>query len=177
MDIQNLCDSIDNTKRLVLINNCFSVKMNQTILAELCCLSRLAMPMEGFERVSSPVAPHATLTIFDNGLDVSPLSDKMQVRGIVMCFGYPSLDAEGDTLLDEAKNVLIHLYDKDNNHFALPACKAFIHLCNPVGNNRAMVLNRVVVENVGNFTLNVEALLTSVNKEGMVLTQGQGSCC
>ena len=40
-----------------------------------------------------------------------------------------------------------------------------------------MILNRVVVENVGNFTLNVEALLTTVNKDGMVLTQGQGSCC
>ena len=39
MNIQNVCDAIDNTKRLVLIkdnsNICFAVKQQQDILAEM----------------------------------------------------------------------------------------------------------------------------------------------
>lgn len=177
MDINTLCDAIDGTKKLVMINNCFSVKMQSTILAEMCCLSHLSLPLEGFSMVSSPVAPAGFLEIFDNGLDVSSLTVENQVRGVIMCFGYPATDADGEALLDRYKNVKLHLYDGAGNHFVLPACKSFMHLCNPVGNDETMILNRLVVENFGNFTLSVEAMLLTVNKNGMTLALGASPCC
>lgn len=177
MNINNLCDSVDSTKKLVMINNCFSVKMQQTVMAELCCLSNLALPMDGFQRVSSPIGPDGMFTVFDNELDISPLTDKMQVRGFVMCFGYPSLDANGDTLADTAKNLTLHLYDHNNAHFAMSACKAFMMLGNPTISDKTKLLNRLVIENTGNFTANVEGLLLLVNKDGMTLAQGAATCC
>lgn len=177
MNLYNVCDSVDDLKKLVLINNCFSVKMQQTIMAELCCMSKLSLPMDGFERLSNPVSAYGTLTVFDNELDVSPLSDKMQVRGMILCFGYPTLDANGDAMDDTNKNLIIHMYDKDNNTMAIPACKSFILLGNPVGSDTSKILNRLVIENTGNYTLNVEGLLLLVNKNGMVLTQGIATCC
>lgn len=181
MNIQNICDSVDTLKRLVLIGNngsaCFSVKTGQTIMAELCCLSKLSMPMDGFERVSNPIVSHDSYTVFDNALDISPLTNKMQVRGMILCFGYPALDDNGAALDDKVKNALLHVYDKDNNTMTIPACKSFILLGNPITSDPALVLNRLVVENVGDFTLTVEGLLILVNKNGMVLTQGSSSCC
>jgi hypothetical protein len=177
MNIQNLCDSVDDLKKLVLLNNCFSIKMQQTIMAELCCLSKLSLPMDGFQRVSSPIGPHSSLTIFDNELDISPLPDKMQVRGFIMCFGYPSLDANGETLPDTDKNVLVHMFNYQENSFAASACKMFSLLGNPTGSDKTKILNRLVVENTGNFTVNAEGLLLLVNKNGMTLAQGMATCC
>ena len=176
-NIQNICDSIDSLKKLVLINNCFSVRMQQTIMAELCCLSKLSMPMDGFGRVSSVVAPHSSLEIFDNGLDVSPLSDNLQTRGIILCLGYPSLDADGNPMEDAYKDATLHIYDKAGNPFAMPICKTFILLGNPVISDTSKILNRMVLENTGNFTLSVEGLLLLVNKDGMTLPQGLATCC
>ena len=177
MDTQNICDSVDSIKKLVMLNNCFSVKMQQTILAELCCMSKLSMPMDGFTRVSSPILPYGTLDVFDNSLDISPLPNSMQVRGIILCFGYPSLDANGEKLLDNYKNTVLHIYNNVNAPFALPVCKSFILLGNPINSDPSTILNRMIIENTGNYTLNVEGLLLLVNKNGMTLPQGSSTCC
>ena len=156
MNLQNLCDSVDTTKRLVLINNCFSIRMQQTILAELCCLSKLALPLEGYERISNIlVAQNDTLTLFDNGLDISPLSDKMQTRGIILCMTYPTLDADGVAVNDEDKNAILRVYDAQNNSFDIPICKTFVLLGNPISSDSTKILNRMVVENTGNYQLGV----------------------
>lgn len=177
MNLQNLCDSIDNTKKLEMLDNCFVIKQSDTVLAELCCLSNISLPMGGFERVSSPVAASGTMTLFDNNLDISPVSGEAQVRGVIMCVTYPSLDANGEEIESKDKNVILHLYDKDNNHFELPIAKSFVSLGNPVTDDSSKVINRIVVENPGNFTPTVEALLLTTDSDGLSLTQTEGSCC
>lgn len=177
MNIQNLCDSIDSIKRLALVNNCFTVKMQQTVMAELCCLSRLAYPMDGFNRLSSPVVPYGSLELFDNGLDVSPLSDNMQARGIILCISYPAKDALGEDLMDRDKNAVLHMYDASGNSFDLPVCKTFILFGNPITTDTTKLMNRMIIENTGNYTIGLEGLVMLVNKNGMTLEQGEGGCC
>lgn len=177
MNIQDVCNSVDTVKKLVMLNNCFSVKAQEVIMAQLCCLGKLSLPMDGFDRISTPVLPGGYYTVFDNGLDVSPLTAKMQTRGFILCFSYPQLDADGLTLDDTDKDMVAYLYDNSGNNLAIPVCKSFIILGNPAVSDTSKVLNKLVLYNPGNFTLNVEGLLLLVNSEGMVLPQDMTTCC
>lgn len=176
MDVNNICDSVDSLRKLVLVNNCFTVKMQQTVMAELCCLSRMSIPMDGFVRISQPVLPGEDFEVFDNELGVSPYVNGTQVRGVILCFSYPSLDADGDELEDADKSATLLFYDMLGS-LSLPVYKSFMLLGNTVTSDTAAVPNKLVVRNSGNFTLGVEGLLVVSNTEGTTLQQGSSICC
>lgn len=180
MNLQNICDSVDTLKRLALINNCFSVKMQQVVMAELCCLSRLAYPVDGFVRVSDPILPNETLLLFDNANDISPIPNKAQVRGMILCLHYPREDADGAVLPDAEKLVGLRIFNSTGVEFVLPIYNTFILLGNPITKDQTTILSRAVVENTGNFTISAEGLLLTVGKDGVQLNGLQNptsNCC
>ena len=176
MKLQNICDSVDNLKRLVMINNCFSVKMQQVVMAELCCLSKLAYPVDGFVRVSDPVMANESMLVFDNSNDISPVPNKAQVRGIILCIHYPREDSNGATLDDTKKVANLRIFNSADEEFVLPVYNTFILLGNPVSTDQTKILNRIIVENLGDYILDVEGLLLTIGKTGVQLTPQQNCC-
>ena len=145
-------------------------------MAELCCMSKLSLPMDGFERISQQVLPGKTLSLFDNGLDMSPIAE-MQARGIILCFSYPALNSSGASLNDSDKSTILRVYNASNATIDMPVHKSFILLGNPITSDETNILNRMLVDNTGDFTLGVEGLILLVNKDGVKLDANASCNC
>lgn len=175
-NISNICSQLGAVRKLVMIDNCFSVKFKERVLSEMCCLRGLSYPLDGFNRISETIFPNSTYTVFDNGIDTSPADNKLHARGMAVYVHYPTIDDLGDEIDDADKNVFIKLYNRSNEYFTLPLYCFFSMLGNPITDDLDMILNAVEIINNNDFKVMIEGLVLLVNKNGVTLDSAAASC-
>lgn len=171
-----VCQGIDDLKKLIVLDSCFSIKMKEKILAELCCLKEMSLPVDGFKRISDSVAGGATFDLFDNMLDTStsPPSTAYQVRGVIFCLSYPKTDDAGTTIADTNKTATLRIYDKQLNTIDIPVYNFFAMTNNTVLTDTDKIINKMQVVNDSadpKFNIGIEGLLLLVNPTGVKITR------
>lgn len=174
--IQNVCESNNDIKKLIMLNGCFSVKFREKILAELCCLNFMAYPLEGFERRSEKIKAETSLSLFDNSFDLSPaIINEYVYCGAIVYVHYPTYDSLGDLIEDADKNVKIVLGDTSTT-FDVPVYNYFSFLSNPVSGDNTKFVNTMEITNDNLFDVTAEILTIKIPKDGMDLTAAGTGC-
>jgi hypothetical protein len=173
---QNICESNNDIKKLIMLNGCFSVKFKEKILAELCCLNFMAYPLDGFERRSEKIKSGATLQLFDNSFDLSPdiVNDNVY-SGAIVYIHYPTYDSDGILIEDTDKNVTIVLGDVSTT-FNVPIFNYFSFLSNPLSGDNTKFVNTMAIANGNPFDITAEILTIKIPNGGMDLTAAASGC-
>lgn len=168
-----ICQGIDDLKKLIMIDGCFSIKMKEKILAELCCLKEMSLPIDGFKRISDTVSKNSVMDLFDNMNDAqgSPPRTAMQVRGVILCMNFPKLDDMGVSIPDDTKSIKIRFYDNALSTFDLPVYNFFATTNNTVLTDTSKLINKMQIVNDNSYDVNIEGLLLLVNPGGVKITR------
>ena len=173
---QNICESANNIKKLVMLDGCFSIQFKEKILAELCCLNTMAYPLDGFERRSEKIAANSSLVVFDNEFDLSPtVINDFVYSGAIIYIHYPTYNSLGTEIEDGVKNSIITLGNKLTT-FDVPTYNYFATLANPLTSDNTKLLNSLSIVNNNDFYINVEILAIKVPKDGLDLTAAGSGC-
>ena len=148
------------------IDNCVTVKLRENVLTKLC-LDGVNGPVNGFVQISEKVLPGASLVLFNNDLETSPIPNKQQSRGIFLVVKYPKNDDNGEKIDDTKKSSSIILTNKEGVSFTLPVYNFYSLLNNPVTENTEYLMNRMVIYNPNTFSINVDALVLLTDKTGV----------
>jgi len=174
--VNNVCDSANGIKKLIMLDGCFSIQYREKILAELCCLDLLAYPLDGFERKSEKINADSSIIIFDNDFDLSPtVINDYVYSGAIIYVHYPTYTTAGDLIDDANKNVIIRLGDRTTT-FDIPIYNFYSHLSNPITNDNSKWLNSLQIINQNGFYVNVEILTIKIPKDGVDLTAAGSGC-
>ena len=168
MNINTLCSGINDLKKLIMLDNCFSVKFKEKILAELCCLKNLALPVDGFKRDSVQMQPGTSIDLFDNMLNASPSTVDPQTRGFLIYVHYPTLDINSAETVDDDKNMTLRVYNQYDDYVDVPFYCFFGMLGNTITSDNDNVINHVEILNPSDLmVVQVEMLMILVNKSGV----------
>jgi len=176
MNLENICNSLDNVKKLVMIDDCFSIIQRDKILTQLCCMKNLVSPVDGYRRYSELIASNSTYVLFDNKFDISPDNTlQYQTRGFMIWVNYPTLDTGGFEVQDADLNAIIRLTNNLNISFDIPFYNFFNLLNNPITTDIMNLVNKVEIVNDNDYNINVEILTIIVGIDG-VGVESIGSC-
>lgn len=169
-DIQHICDALDGTLNLRLVEGCFSIVRGADILAELCCFKGLVSPVDSYKRAQEVIPSHSSLVVFDNKFDISPDDTvAMQTRGWILYVSYPSVDDAGVEVFDEDLNVIARITNNEGVTFDIPFYLFFTLLSNPVTTDHSHLINKLEIINNNNYFVNVSVLLPIIHKDGVGL--------
>jgi hypothetical protein len=177
MDLANICNGINNTMNLELVDGCFSIVKGANILSELCCFKGLVSPVDGFRRTTEQIESNSSFVIFDNKFDVSPSNSlRLQTRGFIIFVGYPTIDDAGIEIDDSELNLIIRITNNNGESFDVPFYLFYSVLNNPITTDVDNLINKVEIINNNNYTVNASILTILVNRDGVSLESGANVC-
>jgi hypothetical protein len=166
-------------KKLVLVDDCFSVVLRERVLAELCCFKGLASPVDSYRRMSEVIPPNSSVLLFDNKLSDDPVNAPsvvvFQTRGYIVYASYPDTDGSGVAIDDTALNLKVRITDNQAVSYDIPFYLFHTWLGNPVTTDNANLLNMVEIVNDNDFSVSIEVLMVTVHRDGVSLS-GYPSC-
>lgn len=179
MRLEDICDALAQLKLLVLRNGCFKIEQSESELAEFCCLSGLAYPLDGFEKIMITLDPNTNHEIFDNEFEINSPNylKKLITRGVVLYFKYAETDINGEDVEDDDMNIGIKLTDTAGNEFTVPVYNFYSVLNNPTTSNNNFIINKMEIINNNDFEVTVSGLIIMGDRDGVSLSSSSSANC
>lgn len=173
--IEHICDALDGTLNLQLVDGCFSIVRGAQILSEMCCFKGMISPVDSYKRWNEIIPSHSTALVFDNKLSMSSDGSEivntvpMQARGWLIYMSYPTIDDAGLEIDDADLNVIARITNIEGVSFDIPYYLFFTLLSNPVTTDVTKLINKLEIVNPNDFYVTASILLPIINKDGVGL--------
>lgn len=173
-DINHICDALDGSINLQLVDGCFSIVKGADVISELCCFKGMISPVDTYKRWNAIIPSHSTELVFDNKLFIDSDGEHsvpIQARGFIIYMSYPSLDDAGMEIDDADLNVIARMTNIEGVSFDIPYYLFYTLLSNPVTTDITKLINKLEIVNPNDFYVTASILLPMIGKDGVGMNQ------